>query len=669
MDIDTDVNDKEKIVKHLQEFYGEDKVAQVCNFNYITPMVAVKDVAKILGIPYFVSDKISKSFTAKTWDECLEMNPNVLEKYSEYQELFDIAKHLSGRCKTMAMHAGGVVIAQTTLDDYIGISKGGNGENVINIDKKKCQPLGLIKFDILGLANLSIIQDVKNELNLDNWEIDINNPEFEFDQSIFELICSGKTNAIFQMESASMKKLIKNIKPTCLNDLSDISAISRPDAISMTDDYVNRKNGLVEIEYWHEDLQPIIGNTYGTILYQEQTMNVVRKLGGRSYAGADKFRKITASKQKDKALKESEILYYEIVENGYSEELAEKVKNFLSESGSYSFNYSHSLSYSVITMQTAYLKAHYPLYFFKALLNQNKGDFGNINKYIVDAKSFNIYVLPPNINSSELNFSISKDKILFGINAIKGIGAKVVDELIEQRSLSKFKNLEDLLSRVKLDKAQVVALIKSGAIPCKTKRSMLLKYANSLIEKREYKNVTTLTMSLGKLQEKYEIDFKVLSKEDRLLKLNYFKKIEFDILEEQRIKKHLYDFEEKYMNEESFWEFEALSIFLENNPFDKTISYLTPLEEVEDGGSVVLVGIIADIHKKKDRNKKDYCYFDLYSSSGTMEITAWSNQYQANIDCIKKGMQVAVSCTKKDFIQMNKIKPYSQWLEDLKLDI
>ena len=667
-DIDTDVNDKQSIVKHLGDVYGRDKVAQVCNLNYITPTVAIRDVCKVFGISFSLTEKINKSFTARTWKECIELNPEVLETYAEYQEMFDVASHLSGRVRGFGIHAGGVVISRTSLDDYIGISKGGDNEDVINLDKKQCQPLGLIKYDILGLSNLSVIQETKNDLHLDDWELDINNPKFEFDKETFEVIKKCKTDAIFQMESTRMKELIKRIQPNSLQELSDISAISRPDASSMIEDYIQRRDGVQEVTYWHPDLEEALGETYGTILYQEQTMEVVRKLGGRDYVGADKFRKITASKQKDKAELESQILYNEIVENGYDTEVAEKVKNFLAESGSYSFNKSHSIGYSVITMQTAYLKVHYPLYFFKALLNQNKGDYGNINKYIIDAKDFGVEVVEPNINKSDRFFSVANGKILFGLSAIKGVGEKVVDGIMEERDKAKFKNFNDLIERVRLSKSQIVALIKSGAIPCKDKRQLLITYGQSLFETKEYKPVSTFTLSLQKAYDKYGIDFKPMSKEDRLDKLNEFKKIEFDIAKKKQYYDSVKNFQEKYMEDEKFWEFETLSIFLKDNPFTEALEYLTPVDEVGDGNSFIIVGVISNIQKKKDRNKRDYGYISLYSSNGLMEITCWSSQYKTYQDLIKKGSQVAILGRKREEnYQVKEIKTYHKWLEDSNL--
>ena len=671
-DIDCDFSNREFIIDYLTQKYGEDRVCQIINYSYITPIVAIKDVGKVLGIPYSVCDRISKKFTYKTFEECIENNKSLLDDYSEYNELFRIASHISGRLRNVSIHAGGVGIVDTKITDYMPMKLGSKGEHVIQVDKKKVEEIGIIKFDVLGVATLAAVQEAMEDIGLSEWDLSINNPEFANDTAMYELLASARTNGVFQVESSGMRDLLLRLKPTNLEDVSAVLALYRPDSMGALEDYIERKNGGKAITYIHPDMEPILKKTYGCMIYQEQLMDVVRKFGGRSYGGADKFRKAIGKKNIELVKEESEKLYGEIIANGYPEGIAKQISDDLKEKGGYLFNKSHSALYSILTLKTAYLKAHYPEYFFKALLNQNRNDYGVINKYIIDTKAFGVSVLPPNINRSERYFTVHNSKILFGLEAIRGVGEKVVTQILEERKANGlFTGLNDFITRVSPSTAVVVSLIKAGALPCKDKRELLERYAQSLFEQKEYTPVKTIYTHKVMLN-KYGIDCSVIkSKEERLALLNSRKRIEFYTCQEQRRMKEMHEFEEKYMQNEAFWEFEALSIFLGVNPFEYAYQYINvDYDEAAPDTNVTIVGIIANVQKKKDRTGKQFAFLNMYSVFGLMEVVCGHTQFKQNEDIISRGAQVAMLCKKggdEKLTAVKAIKPYTQWLKDRKI--
>ena len=671
-DIDCDFSNREFIIDYLTQKYGEDRVCQIINYSYITPIVAIKDVGKVLGIPYSVCDRISKKFTYKTFEECIENNKSLLDDYSEYNELFRIASHISGRLRNVSIHAGGVGIVDTKITDYMPMKLGSKGEHVIQVDKKKVEEIGIIKFDVLGVVALAAVQEAMEDIGLSEWDLSINNPEFANDTAMYELLASARTNGVFQVESSGMRDLLLRLKPTNLEDVSAVLALYRPDSMGALEDYIERKNGGKAITYIHPDMEPILQKTYGCLIYQEQLMDVVRKFGGRSYGGADKFRKAIGKKNIELVKEESEKLYGEIIANGYPEGIAKQISDDLKEKGGYLFNKSHSALYSILTLKTAHLKAHYPEYFFKALLNQNRNDYGVINKYIIDTKAFGVSVLPPNINRSERYFTVHNSKILFGLEAIRGVGEKVVTQILEERKANGlFTGLNDFITRVSPSTAVVVSLIKAGALPCKDKRELLERYAQSLFEQKEYTPVKTIYTHKVMLN-KYGIDCSVIKgKEERLALLNSRKRIEFYTCQEQRRMKEMHEFEEKYMQNEAFWEFEALSIFLGVNPFEYAYQYINvDYDEAAPDTNVTIVGIIANVQKKKDRTGKQFAFLNMYSVFGLMEVVCWHTQFKQNEDIISRGAQVAMLCKKggdEKLTAVKAIKPYTQWLKDRKI--
>lgn len=672
-DTDTDVFDRGIVIDYLMRKYGEDRVCQIINFSFITPVVALKDVGKVLGFPYKEMDKLSKSFTYPTFKECLENNKEIA-KNPKYQELFDIASHLSGRVKTTSIHAGGVGIVDGKVTDFMPMKLGPEGEHVIQVDKRIVEEISIIKYDILGVSSLGLVQETQLGAGVSDWDLNINNPAFEFDKASYELLSSARTNGVFQVESAGMRDLLIRLQPTELSQISAVLALYRPDSMGALEEYIECSKHPEKVTYIHPDMEPILKETYGCMIYQEQLLDIVRKFGGRSYGGADLFRKAIGKKNVELVKQESAKLYQEVIDNGYSAELAKQISDDLSTKGGYLFNKSHSYSYAVLCLQTAYLKCHYPIYFFKALFNMNKNKPGMINKYIIDAKQFGVEILPPNINKSEMGFSVVDDKVLFGYSAISGIGSVLAETIINERNINgKFKNFNDFIERTQPTKVQLVALVKSGAIPTKNKKAFLIKYFKSQYETKEYQPVASLPTKL-KLLVEWDInvdDYKVgkkVNKEAVLELYNQKKKILFDQEQNERYKKYVKECNENYLQDEQYWEFETLEFFVsDENPFEQAYDILPEFDDVPNGEECIIVGIISKIQKKKTKKGDQFAFINIYGTS-LIEGTVWPDVLKKFQDLIVKGSQVAIYCKKEteDKVVVEKIKPYSQWLEDTK---
>lgn len=676
-DLDIDLSDRGKVVDFLVNKYGSDRVCQVINFSYITPVVAIKDVGKTLGFPYKEMDKLSKKFIYPTFQECLDNNSTLLIEHPEYKELFDIASHLSGRVKTVSIHAGGVGIVDTTMDDYMAMKLGTDGEHVIQVDKRIIEEIGIIKFDLLGVATLNLLTEIQEDTGLSDYDIDINNTEFEQNISPYKILCEALTDGVFQVESAGMKDLLIRLQPSNMEDLSAVLALYRPDSMGALEEFIECKHDPSKVKYIHPDMKPILESTYGCMIYQEQLLDIVRTFGGRSYGGADLFRKAIGKKNIELVKQESVKLYQEIIDNGYSKEIAETISHELSTKGGYLFNKSHSYSYAVLCFQTAFLKQNYPLQFFKALLNLNIDKSGMINKYIIDGQCFGISTIQPNINHSAKNFSIYDNKVLYGLSAISGIGEKLSVGIIQERDANgKFTGLENFINRVPVTVAQIVALIKSGAIPTRNKKQCLINYLkNNFPNKtftyspvKTYKTKQEMLDVWGIDVDKYKVGKKV-DKEAVLAEYNKRKekkeRSEFYEKREEQYREYISTCTEKYLQNEDFWEFEALQIFLSNNPFKDAYTYLRPFDSIEEGETCVLVGIIAKVQKKKTKSGNQMAFVNIYSSNGLIEAIVWSSQLKEFEDLIKKGTQIAMKCKKENESQVvcESIKDYKAWLK------
>lgn len=676
-DVDVDVSDRAPVVEYLTNKYGEDRVVQVMNIVFTTPVTSIRDAGRILGFPYAEMQKISKSFVQKTWQDCLDANPDVAEN-PRYAELLDYAGRITGRPRGYGIHAGGVIVCRQPYYEYIGIRHGQDGEHVISVDKIMDERIGLVKFDILGVASLVAINEAMEEDHIPAWEININNPAFEHDKASYDLICSGKTDNIFQIESSGMKDLVAQLQPRSMEELSALIALYRPDAMPSIPAYVENKRHPEKITYFHPDAKPIFEKTYGVNIYQEQSMKITKVFGGRSDAGADRMRKCLAKKKPEKVKEEVELLHKEILDHGYDDKTANVICDELSTKGGYGFNKSHSQAYSVILLQTAYLKAHHPVAFFKAVLNLNKDKVGKVNKIMVDARQFGVQILPPNINHSGKNFTVVNGKILFGLSAIGGIGKTLADDIMRDRKENGlYKNFANFVARVHPTKAQIVALVKSGAIPCKDKRQFLIRYFMDESKTAEFKPVSTLP-TRKRLLDEFNIDTaqymngKKVDKSAVLQVYNQVRRVRFESEKLEKQNKAIAEYSEKYLQDEPFWEFQTLQTFIsDKNPFEDAFKYIRDFSEIEEGGNCVLVGVISNVQKKKTKNGQQFAFVNLYSGSGIIELTIWPTTLSKNQELIVKGMQVAVIGRKEDesHLVVNKVKSYKQWLHDRKLTL
>lgn len=351
--------------------------------------------------------------------------------------------------------------------------------------------------------------------------------------------------------------------------------------------------------------------------------------------------------------------------------------NFVVSTGIVTCN-SHSQAYSVILLQTAYLKAHHPVAFFKAVLNLNKDKVGKVNKIMVDARQFGVQILPPNINHSGKNFTVVNGKILFGLSAIGGIGKTLADDIMRDRKENGlYKNFANFVARVHPTKAQIVALVKSGAIPCKDKRQFLIRYFMDESKTAEFKPVSTLPTRKRLLDEfnidtAQHMDGKKVDKAAVLQVYNQVRRVRFESEKLEKQNKALAEYSEKYLQDEPFWEFQTLQTFIsDKNPFEDAFKYIRDFSEIEDGGNCVLVGVISNVQKKKTKNGQQFAFVNLYSGSGIIELTIWPTTLSKNQELIVKGMQVAVIGRKEDesHLVVNKVKSYKQWLHDRKLTL
>jgi len=663
-DIDSDITNREVAVQYLMDKYGQDKVCQVLNFSYITPLVAIKDVAsKIFKIPYKIAERISKKFAYPTFEECLKHNPDIYNEYPQYKELFDIAGKFSGKIKTTSIHAGGVGIVDGSVDDYMSLRLGKDGSHVIEVDKREVEEIGIVKYDLLGVKTINIVQETLKLAHIDNFEVNPNNTAFINDKASFETISKGNTKLIFQMESAGMTDLAMQIKPTTLGELSDIIALYRPDSMPFIPNYIEGKKDINNIKYIHPDMAEILDKTYGALIYQEQTMNIVRKFGGRTMGGADIFRKIIGKKLLDLVKPEVDKLRGEIIGNGYSQEVANSVCEMLQDCGGYSFNLSHSISYAVLGLQTAYLKTHYPVEFYTACFNYT--DKAKISKYLVDAKENGIEILLPNINKSQAKFSVYNNKVLFGLEMIQGLGEGEVSKILQERNANgEFKSLQDFIQRAKPSEKLIVTLVKAGALPVKNKREFLQKYFNKKYNIPFIYKPVKKAPKIEILQKEWGINTDGLNEQQRTDEYNRLREIKQSVEHQDKMKKQIENVYDKYLVDEELWEFQTLNMFVSNNPFDEIYKHITPVEDIQIGGNGVLVGVIAKVQTKKDKNKNQYAFIEVYTTDGVIEVACWHNEYKQFNEMIKKGQKISLCYSKTEGnLTVKDIMPFDKWID------
>lgn len=476
IDIDFSDNKREQVIKYVKERYGEDAVAQIITFNTLSSRAVLKDVGRVLGIPLNTIESITKQIPVLQGKvtplaEVLEQNPElkwVKESTDpKMRELIEISLTLEGLNRGASMHAAGVVIAPGPLADYVPLYKTPNTELMTQYNMKDLEDVGLLKMDLLGLRTLTIVENALDLIKKNHGvEIDLDTIP-ENDPKTFELFSKGQTVGVFQFESSGMTESLRKLKPTSISDLVAMNALYRPGPMEMIDDFIRRKHGQQKITYLHPNLEPILKETYGVIVYQEQVMKIASEIAGFSLAKADIMRRAMGKKDKALMAKQKEEFVKGAVERGFAKSVAAEIFDLIEKFASYGFNKSHSVAYSVIAYQTAYLKAHYPAEFLAAAMSAEFGSTDTVVQLIEDARKMGINVLPPDVNESDVNFIVTADGIRFGLSAIKNVGVPAVESIIKTRNeQGKFKNIFDFCRRVDLrlvNKKTLESLVQAGA--------------------------------------------------------------------------------------------------------------------------------------------------------------------------------------------------------------
>ncbi len=476
-DVDFCQENRYKTIEYVQEKYGFDHVAQIITYGKLQSKAVIRDVARVLQMPYSQADKISKMIPAgaqgknPTLPEALEMVPELEELRQndpQVNKLFEIAIKLEGLYRNSGMHAAGVVIGDRPLEQLVPLYKDPRADMPVTMyDMKYVEETGLIKFDFLGLKTLTVIQRavdwIKRAQGID---LDMETVPLD-DVDTYKMLQDGKTTAVFQFESAGMKDVHKQIKPDRFEDLIAIVSLYRPGPMDNIPTFIKRKHGEEEIQYLHPKLEPILKETYGIMVYQEQVMMIARELGGYTMGGADKLRKVMGKKMRDEIPKQRIMFTEGAIKNGIDEDVAKSIFDQMEKFASYGFNKSHAAAYSLVSYHTAYLKAHFPVEFMCAVMDLDITNTEKLAGFKAECKAMGIEVLKPDVNESLAKFSVQDGKLRYALGAIKGVGESNMNAIVEAREKGgKFKDISDFINRVdakQLNRKQLEQLIKAGA--------------------------------------------------------------------------------------------------------------------------------------------------------------------------------------------------------------
>ncbi|OSB09811.1 DNA polymerase III subunit alpha [Paraclostridium bifermentans] len=503
IDIDFCYERREEVIDYVKRKYGEDHVAQIITFGTMGAKAAIRDVGRVLDVSYNKVDNIAKEIPfalGMTIDKALDTNPNLKKLYeedSETKEIIDVSRKIEGMLRHASTHAAGVVISKKPIDEYVPLYKHQDAITT-QFTMTTLEELGLLKMDFLGLRTLTVIRDALDLIEK-NHNLKINFSKMEYDDpKVYELLSSGNTLGVFQLESAGMRSFMKQLKPDNFEDIVAGISLYRPGPMDSIPVYINNKNNPENVEYLHKKLKPIMEVTYGCLVYQEQVMQVVRDLGGYSYGRSDLVRRAMGKKKMDVMEKEREYFIHgkkdengelEIagcVRNGVPEDIGNKIFDDMIDFAKYAFNKSHAAAYGVLAYETAYLKAHYPVEFMAALITSVMGNTDKVVEYIRECNSLKIDVLKPDINKSFTKFSVEDKSIRFGLAAVKNVGVNVLNNIIKERESSgEFKDFNEFCKRLDskdLNKRIIESLIKCGAFDemGDNRASLLLGYEKLL---------------------------------------------------------------------------------------------------------------------------------------------------------------------------------------------
>ncbi len=634
-DIDLDFTDRRRgeVIDYIAQKYGKDKVAQIITFGTMAARAAIRDTGRAMGYEYGYCDRVAKMIPmGQDLEEALENNIDFRKLYNtdpKAEKLIDAAKKLEGVVRHASTHACGLVIGNEPLPNRVPLQHPSQDDDAIvtQYEMHAIEDLGLLKMDILGLKNLTIIEDTLKKIYvIHDKNIDIDNLPLD-DEKTFNLFQAGNTTGVFQLESSGFQQYLKRLKPTNMEDIIAIIALYRPGPMEHIPTYIKRKHGKEEVEYLHPDLKPILEPTYGVCVYQEQVMRIAQEMAGYSMAEADILRKAIGKKIKKLLQSQKEKFLTGLQENGYSEELGEKLWSWITPFAQYSFNKSHAAAYAQIAYQTAYLKAHYPEEFMSSLLTTEQKNIDRLGFLMGECKRMDIEVLPPDVNESFTYFSVVPDKnqIRFGLAAIKNVGTKLVEEIVENRKENgKYKSLDDFLSRVHsrhLNKKSLEALAKAGAFENMMERNRILKNMEKILaySKEIRKKEKNGQSGLFESDETYNAEIKLEEKPEAT--------------DEEKLK----------------WEKELLGLYITGHPLDRheeKLKNATDIKEISrqmSGKKVRVGGMISQTKTVTTKNGNRMMFATLKDKTDNMEIIIFPDAFRKYRSLLEEGNIVFVN--------------------------
>ena len=654
IDVDFCFERRQEVIDYVVEKYGTDRVTQIVTFGTMLARGVIRDVGRALDMSYASVDVIAKMIPTElgmTIDKALKVNPelrSVYESDPQIHSLIDMSKRLEGLPRHTSMHAAGVVISQKAVDEYVPLARAQDGSVTTQLVMTTLEELGLLKMDFLGLRTLTVIQNAARLAQQSTGKIvDMDLIDYD-DPAVLASIGSGKTEGVFQLESAGMKSFMKELKPENLEDIIAGISLYRPGPMDFIPQYIRGKNNKESITYACPQLKPILEPTYGCIVYQEQVMQIVRDLAGFSLGRSDLLRRAMSKKKMSVMEAERKVFVYGdetqgipgCIKNGISEQTANQIYDSMIDFARYAFNKSHAAAYAVVAYQTAYLKYYYPVEFMAALMTSVIDNSGKVAEYIVTCRSMGIDLLPPDINTGERDFSVSDGKIRFALSAIKSIGRNVIDQIVEERKLrGPFQNLEDFIKRMAdkdMNRRAIENFIKAGAFDTLdgTRRQKMMVYAQILEQiVHNKKNSMAGQMSL------------------------------FDFADESDKKDYQITMPDVGEFEKSMllgFEKEVLGVYVSGHPLEdyeaqwrRTITHTTADFQLDDEGNVkvrdreatVVGGMIEAITVKSTKQNQIMAFLTLEDLVGSVEIIVFPKTYEKYRSLIRQDAKIYVRGT------------------------
>ena len=652
IDVDFEPEGRQAMIEYVSRKYGADCVVQIVTFGTLAARGVIRDVGRVMDLPYAFVDSIAKMVPQElniTLDKALAANGEFRKLYQEdeqVQELVDMSKRLEGLPRHTSMHAAGVVISQKSVDEYVPLSLGSDGAVVTQFTMTTLEELGLLKMDFLGLRNLTVIRDAVGMIGKDTGKaLDLNQIDYD-DKKVLDYIGTGKTDGIFQLESAGMKSFMKELKPYSLEDIIAGIALYRPGPMDFIPQYIKGKNNRDDIIYDCPQLEPILEPTYGCIVYQEQVMQIVRDLAGYTLGRSDLLRRAMSKKKGEVMQRERQNFVYGneeegvpgCIKNGIDEATANKIYDEMIDFAKYAFNKSHAAAYAVVSYQTAYLKYYYPVEFMAALLTSVIDNSGKVAEYIYSCRQMGIQILPPDINKSVGTFSVENGNIRFGLTAIKSVGRPVIQAIIEERNeRGEFKHLKDFIERMggrEVNKRTIENFIKAGVFDSLggTRKQFMMIYIQIMDQvNQERKYSMTGQMSLFDLvddeqKKEFEIPLPKVGEYEKENKLAFEK----EVLGVYLTGHPLEDYEEKWKKS------------ISRTTLDFQIDDETGRSRVRDGAKEIVGGMITNKTIKYTRNNKTMAFLTIEDLMGTVEVVVFPRDYERNQNYLNEDSKVFV---------------------------